>query len=196
MSTSLVLVGVGGQGVIMASQIIGKAALEEGRDVIMSEVHGMAQRGGVVVCTIKLDESNSALVGDGGADYIVGFEPVETYRAMHTANPGTQIVSNLASIYPFTVNVGKESYPEVETLVANMEAKTDNLHTLNARELAQEAGHTITENVVMMGAMCALPGFPMKEEAIKEAVKRTVPEKFMDMNMRAFELGVQAVREG
>lgn len=184
------IVGVGGQGILTSSQVIGGAALDKGLDVYMSEVHGMAQRGGVVVTTVKIDEKvHSPLIGDGEADVILGFEPVETYRAIEKASKDTWIVTNTSPIVPFTVSVGKEDYPDVEDILDSLEDVSDRLIKIDAEKLAKEAGAAITQNIVMVGALTATGALPISKEEMLESVLNSVPSKFKEINEKAFENG-------
>ena len=190
------IVGVGGQGILLSSQVIGKAALDKGLDVYMSEVHGMAQRGGVVVTTVKLgDKVYSPLVGDGDADVILGFEPVESYRALKKASKDTWIVTNTSTIVPFTVSVGKEEYPSVDDLFDSLDRATERLVKLDAEKLAKEAGASITQNIVMIGGLTATETLPLTKEEMMESIKKNVPEKFIDINIKAFEKGYDKVKK-
>ncbi len=193
--TNIVIVGVGGQGILTSAQVIGRAALDKGLDVFMSEVHGMAQRGGVVVTTVKLGEKvHSPLIGDGDADIILGFEPVETYRAINKASKDTWVVTNTAPIVPFTVSTGKQSYPEKDDLFKELEAVTDKFVKLDARKLAMEAGAAITQNIVMVGALTATGVLPMSKEEMLESVRNSVPERFKDINEKAFLKGFEQIQ--
>lgn len=191
-NTYLEIVGVGGQGILLSSQVIGKAALKDDLDVFMSEVHGMAQRGGVVVTTAKIgEEIHSPLIGDGDADAILSFEPVEAYRAIKKASKDTWIVTNDSPIVPFTVSVGNEEYPSVDDLFESIEEETDRLVRVDAEMLAKEAGAAITQNIVMIGAITATEILPLSKEKMIESVKDNVPEKFLDVNLKAFEKGYE-----
>lgn len=193
--TNLEIVGVGGQGILTSSQVIGKAALEKGMDVYMSEVHGMAQRGGVVWTTVKIGEKvYSPLIGSGEADAILSFEPIEAYRALEKASKDTWIVTNISPIVPFTVSVGKEEYPDVEEMFADLEDKSDKLLKIDAEKLAKEAGAAITQNIVMIGALTATEVLPVSKEEIVESIERQVPKRFIDINKKAFELGYQEAK--
>ncbi len=193
---NLEIVGVGGQGILTSSQVIGKAALDKDLDVFMSEVHGMAQRGGVVVTTVKIgEEVYSPLLGQGEADVVLGFEPVETYRAMEKADDDTWIVTNTSEIVPFTVSVGNEDYPSVEEMMTSLEKETDRLLTLDAEKLAKEAGAAITQNIVMIGALTALELLPMDKEEMLSSVRKNVPDKFVEMNEEAFQKGYNTVKK-
>ena len=193
--TNLEIVGVGGQGILTSSQVLGKAALEKGMDVYMSEVHGMAQRGGVVWTTVKIGEKvYSPLIGSGEADAVLSFEPVEACRALEKASKDTWIVTNISSIVPFTVSVGKEEYPDVDEMFASLEEKSDKLLKIDAEKLAKEAGAAITQNIVMIGALTATEVLPVSKEDIIGSIERQVPEKFIDINKKAFELGYEEAK--
>lgn len=194
---NLEIVGVGGQGILTSSQVIGRAALEKGLDVYMSEVHGMAQRGGVVVTTVKIgEEVYSPLIGKGEADIVLGFEPVETYRAIEQASEKTWVVTNTSPIVPFTVSVGDDEYPSVEEeIIPSLEKATDKLVTMNAETLAKEAGAAITQNIVLIGALTATDVLPMDREEMENSVEKNVPERFVEMNLKAFEKGYERTKE-
>ncbi len=193
---NLEIVGVGGQGILTSSQVIGSAALENDLDVYMSEVHGMAQRGGVVVTTVKIgEEVYSPLIGKGDADVVLGFEPVETYRAIEQASDDTWVVTNTEPIVPFTVSVGDESYPNIEEkILPGLKDCTDKLIALNAEDLAKEAGAAITQNIVMIGALTATGILPLSKEEILGSVIENVPDKFEELNKTAFEKGYEKTK--
>ncbi len=191
MNTSMIFAGVGGQGVLTASSIVGKAALLSGINVVMSEVHGMAQRGGIVVTEMKIGEAKSPLIGKGEANIIVGFEPVEAYRALPKAHKGSYVIVNTEPIIPITASLGDSSYPEVNELLENM--KGLNVIPIEATELARKAGDSITTNIVMLGALVKLPIFPIEKEKIKEAIKQSINPRYHELNFKAFEMGYEAV---
>lgn len=195
-SVNLEIVGVGGQGILTSSQVLGKAALDKGLDVFMSEVHGMAQRGGVVVTTVKIaDKVYSPLLGEGEADVILSFEPIEAYRAIEKASKDTWIVTNTSPQVPFTVSVGEEEYPDVDELFDSLDEETDRLIKIDAEKLAKEAGAAITQNIVMVGALAATDALPLSKEEMLGSIRDNVPEKFVDINVKAFELGYEAVKK-
>ncbi len=191
------IVGVGGQGILTSSQVLGAAALDKDLDVYMSEVHGMAQRGGVVVTTVKIgEEVYSPLIGEGDADVILGFEPVETYRAIEQASKKTWIVTNTQPIVPFTVSVGNQEYPSIDDeILPSLEEATERLVTLNAEDLAKEAGAAITQNIVMLGALSATEVLPLTKDEMMKAVENQVPEKFVEINLKAFRNGFDKTKE-
>ena len=195
MKYSIQIVGVGGQGVLLASMVLGNAAMAAGYDVAMSEVHGMAQRGGSVLCTLRFgDGIISPLEAAGGADLLLGFEPAETCRNLGLCNKDTRIVMNLDPVYPSMVAAGFEKYPEVESLVEAAKKLNDNILTIGATNLAVEAGKAVAANAVMIGAVAAVEGFPLSKELLLEKLKENVPPKFLELNTKAFDLGYEYVK--
>lgn len=195
MKYSIQIVGVGGQGVLLASMVLGNAAMAAGYDVAMSEVHGMAQRGGSVLCTLRFgDGIISPLEAAGGADLLLGFEPAETCRNLGLCNTDTRIVMNLDPVYPSMVAAGFEKYPEVESLVEAAKKLNDNILTIGATNLAVEAGKAVAANAVMIGAVAAVEGFPLSKELLLEKLKENVPPKFLELNTKAFDLGYEYMK--
>ena len=192
MRYSVQIVGVGGQGVLLASMALGNAAMEAGYDVAMSEVHGMAQRGGSVLCTLRFgDGVVSPLEPVGGADLLLGFEPAETCRNLKLCNKDSTIVMNLDPLFPSMVAAGFETYPEVDDIVASVRKVTERVKTIDATSLALEAGRAVAANAVMIGATAAVEGFPLKKEFLLEQLKKNVPPKSVELNVKAFELGYE-----
>lgn len=188
------IVGVGGQGVLLASMVLGNAAMRAGYDVAMSEVHGMAQRGGSVLSTLRMGEGAiSPLEASGGADLIMGFEPVETCRSISLANKDTEILMNLDPVYPSMVAAGFEKYPDIKELTESVRNASGHLVTIEATKIALKAGKAVAANAVMIGAIGAVKGFPLSKELLKEVLLETVPEKFRDLNSKAFDMGYEAV---
>ena len=194
MKYSIQIVGVGGQGVLLASMVLGNAAMEAGYDVAMSEVHGMAQRGGSVLCTLRFgDDVISPLESVGGADLLMGFEPAETCRNVGLCNKDSQIIMNLDPVLPSMVAAGFETYPEVDGLVASIKKLTPNLRTIDATELAKQAGKAVAANAVMIGAVAAVKGFPLSKDLLRKTLADNVPPKFLDLNLKAFDLGYETM---
>ena len=195
MKYTIQIVGVGGQGVLLASMVLGNAAMKEGYKIAMSEVHGMAQRGGSVLCTLRFgDDVISPLEAKGGADLIMGFEPVETCRNMPLGNKDTKILMNLDPVYPAMVAAGMEEYPEIDDLIVAAKKLNDNVYTLEATSIAIKAGKAVAANAVMIGAVAGIKGFPLKKETLKETLAENVPQKFLDLNLKAFDLGYDAMQ--
>ncbi len=193
MTYNILIVGVGGQGVLLASRVIGEAAMREGQEVVMSEVHGMAQRGGSVSAAVRFGKGAlSPLVPKAGADLILGFEPVETYRALAYAKQGTVVVTDVHRIVPMTVTSGNEKYPEVGELLSAMRKSGLKVISLDATQAAEEAGARVTVNSVLIGAVSTLVEFPIKEGTLRSALMSSVPAKAKQVNEKAYELGCRA----
>ncbi len=188
------LTGVGGQGTIKTSTIIGEAAIKKGLNVVMSEVHGMAQRGGVVNTDIKIGNAKSPLIGKGDADLIIGFEPAETLRSLDKAGEKTFVITNSARIIPFTVSLGISEYPKINDVMEFLKSHVKNLFVIDAEKVAKEAGNIMSLNMVLLGAATAIPNFPLEKEIVIEAMKENLPPKTIDINLRAFEAGFLKVR--
>lgn len=194
MKYTVQIVGVGGQGVLLASNVLGTAAMNAGHRLMMSEVHGMAQRGGSVLSTVRFgDEVYSPLEAVGGADLIMGFEPVETVRSLQLGNRNTAILMNLDPVLPSMVAAGFDEYPRIDDLVDAVKAENDNVVTIEATSIAIEAGKAVAANAVMIGAMAAMKNFPLTKQQLLDALIESVPEKFRDLNIDAFERGYGAI---
>ncbi|MEX1377624.1 MAG: indolepyruvate oxidoreductase subunit beta [Eubacteriales bacterium] len=183
--TSVLIVGVGGQGSLLASRILGTLALELGLDVKVSEVHGMAQRGGSVVTYVRMGENvASPIIEEGGAEYMLSFELLEALRSVNLMRKSGKAVVNSQKIDPMPVIMGAEKYPNnvKEELKSKVEA-----HFVDAVPVANELGNVRFVNTVMMGKLAAIMGHD-KEKWIN-AVSQCVPEKTIDENIIAFERG-------
>lgn len=188
--TKVFLSGVGGQGSITATLIIGEAATTAGLNVISSEIHGMAQRGGIVQTTVLLGDVHGAMIADGDADILVGFEPVETLRFLRKIAPGrSTVIMNDHPLIPFTVSLGQEQYPEVADVIARMEAAAGQLFHFDAVALASEAGTAKAIGAVMLGALAGMQIAPIPYETWMDALLARVPARFRDANILAFHAG-------
>jgi indolepyruvate ferredoxin oxidoreductase beta subunit len=187
--TRLILVAVGGQGNLLSSKVIGESALLADIPVRMSEIHGMAQRGGVVESSIVFGDAKSTIISDGEADVLVGFEPSETLRALNKCNPSTVVISNLAPMSPFTVTVGSGVYPDLNKIQSLIRAKTAKLIAFNAEVQAREAGNVLSVNMVLLGALIQTGKIPLSKETVKKAIKTITKKAFVESNLKAFELG-------
>ena len=190
--TRLIIVAVGGQGNLLASKVLGEAALMADIPVRMSEIHGMAQRGGVVESAIVFGDARSTIISDGEADVLVGFEPAETLRALNKCNSQTTVISNMAPLPPFTVSIGGGTYPDLGQIKQKIQAKTGRLVALDAAQLAREAGNIMSVNIVLLGALCQTGILPLSEAMIRQAIKTRTKATFVDTNLKAFEMGYQA----
>jgi indolepyruvate ferredoxin oxidoreductase beta subunit len=190
---SFVLVGVGGQGTLLASNIVAEVGLAAGFDVKKSEVHGMAQRGGSVASHVRWhpEQVFSPLVGLGEADILLSFEKVEALRfAEFLRRGGTAVVNDMA-IVPVTVSSGSATYPDDEHLAKVFDALDAELVMVPGERLAQEAGNVKAANVVLLGAVSRL--LPLPEETWWECLAQRVPKKFLELNRVAFASGRAAV---
>jgi len=194
-TTRLIIVAVGGQGNLLASRVLGEAALLSDVPVRMSEIHGMAQRGGVVESAIVFGDSDSTIISDGEADVLVGFEPSETIRAINKCNSDTVVITNLSPLPPFTVAIGKGVYPDLNEVQGLIKAKTANLIAFNAADLAKEAGNVMSVNMVLLGAMIQTGILPLTADSIKEIIKTKTKKAFVDINLKAFDLGFATAKE-
>jgi indolepyruvate ferredoxin oxidoreductase beta subunit len=192
----LVIVAVGGQGNLLASSVLGEAALLSRVPLHMSEIHGMAQRGGVVESALVFGDAVSTIISDGEADLLVGFEPAETLRALPKCNSNTVVITNLAPLMPFTVNIGKGVYPDLAELQNLIRAKTSKLIAFNAAALAKEAGNVLAVNMVLLGALTQTAILPFDADTVKEAMKRKTKKDFLESNLKAFDLGYTEAAKG
>ncbi len=190
----LIIVAVGGQGNLLASKVLGEAALISGVPVRMSEIHGMAQRGGVVESAIVFGDATSSIISDGEADILLGFEPAETLRAINRCSKKTMVITNTATLPPFTVGIGKGFYPEVGEIKRLLGAKTAGLVSLDAMTLAREAGSPMSVNIVLLGALIQTGALGFTKENVIEAIRRRTKPAFLEKNLKAFELGMEAAK--
>lgn len=185
MTKNIMIVGVGGQGTLLASRILGNVVINEGYDVKVSEVHGMSQRGGSVVTYVKYgDAVYSPIIDLGEADIILAFEMLEAYRALPYLKKGGRMIANTQEIDPMPVITGAAEYPAD---IGKKLAEKIDLVPVDALRLAEEAGNIKAVNVALIGVMAKSTDIPYEKWA--EAVRQTVPAKFLDVNLKAFELG-------
>ena len=190
----LVMVAVGGQGNLLASSVLGEAALLSGVPMRMSEIHGMAQRGGVVESALIFGDAQSTIISDGEADVLMGFEPAETLRALGKCNRNTVVITNLAPLMPFTVNIGQGVYPDLKKLQELIRTKAARLIAFNASAVAREAGNVLAVNMVLLGALTQTGVLPLSADVVKTAMQRKVKANFLDLNLKAFDLGFAAAQ--
>lgn len=186
---NIMIVGVGGQGSLLASKLLGHLLLSQGYDVKVSEVHGMSQRGGSVVTYVRYgDRVYSPVINQGEADYIVSFELLEAARWLPYLKEDGQIVTNTQQIDPMPVITGAAQYPE--DLVEKMKAAGAKVDALDCLALAEEAGSAKAVNIVLLGRLSHY--FDLPEEAWMASLEANVPAKFLEMNKKAFALGKNA----
>lgn len=186
MSTNVMIVGVGGQGSLLASKLLGYLLLNQGLDVKVSEVHGMSQRGGNVVTYVKFGEKvYSPVVGKGEADFIVSFEKLEAARWVESLKPDGRIIVSSQQIDPMPVLTGQAEYPK--DLIGMMKSRGFEVEEVNGLQLAEQAGSSKAVNLVLMGVLSKYFSFP--EEAWQEAIEACVPSKVLELNRKAFAFG-------
>ena len=185
-TTNIMIVGVGGQGSLLASKLLGQLLVAEGYDVKVSEVHGMSQRGGSVVTYVKYGEKvNSPMICDGEADFIVSFEKIEAARWVSCLKPDGRIIVNTQKIDPMPVITGAAVYPDA--IIDELKAAGVAVDALDALSLADEAGSSKAVNIVLMGRLAKYMDIPY--ERWTEEIEKSVKPQFIEINKKAFELG-------
>jgi indolepyruvate ferredoxin oxidoreductase beta subunit len=180
----------------LAAEILGTAAVLDGLNVRVSEIHGMAQRGGAVVSTVRIGENvRVPTVLEGRADVLLGFEPLETLRNLRYASEKTLVIMSSEQIPPTELSAKNLKYPSMDDVKAKIQRFTRRIVVVDAARLAEEAGSSLAQNSVMVGALAAVKVFPIKVGSLVEALKQLVPSKHVDANVKAFDLGYEAVRK-
>lgn len=189
MTTSIFLCGVGGQGILKLNNLISEAAVLDGYEVIGNEVHGMAQRGGSVVCHLRFNRGtvNSPLIPMGEADFIVSLEKIEPLRYHHFLKPGGKVIVNDFSIIPTTVSVGSAVYPD--EVKDKLDGVFDDCMLVSATDIAKEVGNPRAANTVLAGILAK--SLPFSKEIWYQAINNLFPEKIAKLNIEAFEKGLQ-----
>ena len=186
---NIMIIGVGGQGSLLASKLLGRMLLQKGYDIKVSEVHGMSQRGGSVVTYVRFgDKVYSPVIDKGEADFIVSFELLEAARWTEFLKPGGKIVVNTQQISPMPVITGAAEYPQ--GLAEQMKAAGLSVDAFDALALAEQAGSSKAVNIVLMGHLSK--HFDFTEEEWMDAIEKSVPAKFLELNKTAFRLGRNA----
>ncbi|MCS7279903.1 MAG: indolepyruvate oxidoreductase subunit beta [Thermodesulfobacteriaceae bacterium] len=187
------VVGVGGQGIILFTRALGEACLRENIPIILSEVHGMAQRGGIVESSITI-YGNSPYTSEGEADFLIAFEPVEALRAIRRVKrDGTLLISE-DPVLPLAVKEGLTTYPDLKPFLEEIKGYFSKIFLVPGEKLAKEAGSSKTLNIVLLGAASALNLFPVSTEKLKESLLALIPLKFHEINLKAFDLGFNYIR--
>ena len=187
-TVNIMITGVGGQGSLLASRILGEVVMSQGFDVKVSEVHGMAQRGGSVVTYVRYSEDgkvSSPVICKGEADYLISFELLEAARWIPFVKIGGSVVTNTQKILPMPVITGQMEYPS--NIVETLQAKNVDICAVDALSIARELGNEKAVNVVLIGVFAKKS--PFSKEAFLNAINKCVPEKFRELNIKAFEAG-------
>lgn len=187
MEFNILICGVGGQGTILASYVLGNAALKEGLKVRLGEIHGMAQRGGSVVSHVRMgDEVYGSVIPLEKADVIIAFEPLEALRNISSLKKGGKVILNTERINPISVSLGESEYPQIEEIISTLSEK-GKVYSFNATEIAKKIGNQVTMNMVMIGALSFLE-IPIKDETLLETINSVLGKK-AELNIKAFEAG-------
>lgn len=186
MKVNILIVGVGGQGTLLASRVLGEFASGRNLDCKLSEVHGMAQRGGSVVTHVKIaDKVYSPIIAEGDADIILAFEELEALRARHCLKDKGMMIINSQQIFPMPVITGVASYPQ--GILQKIIGEGIKVESLDALEIASECGNIKAANTVMLGRMVKIMGIPLEE--LQGVLRRVIPERFIDVNIKAAQAG-------
>jgi indolepyruvate ferredoxin oxidoreductase beta subunit len=193
---NILITGVGGQGVILMSELLGRAAVADGLRVRGSEILGMAVRGGSVTSAIRIgDEVYGPLIPTGKCNALVGMEPSEALRNIAYLSKSSLVLLNTAVTVPFTVSIGESSYPSLEEMLRQLGKASDRIIQLDAAKTAEKAGSRLATNIVMLGALFGTEQLPIKIATIKETVKSHFPAKVAPVNIKAFDLGYEACQQ-
>lgn len=190
----LVFVGVGGQGNLLASRLLGEAALAQGIPAVVSEIHGMAQRGGIVESAVLMGNVTSPIVSPAEADVLISFEPVETLRALGKCNKDTVIITNTHPLPPFTVAVGQGTYPDVGEMLSLIRKKAGKVIALDGDTIAEKVGNPLALNMVMLGALIGSETIPITAEDMKKIISTSTKKTFLEANLAAFDRGFEEAK--
>lgn len=188
---NIYICGVGGQGIIKTSVIIGEAAMNQGLNVVMSEIHGMSQRGGSVSTELKIGDYNSSIIPEHGADMLLSFEPIETVRGLDKVNDDTKIVFNTHPIVPASSD---KPYPGVGNITDVFKENFKHVLPIDGTKLAMDAGNVLALNMVLLGAVTADDKFPLSKESVIAAMKNNLKPKFHELNLKAIESGYNWIK--
>jgi indolepyruvate ferredoxin oxidoreductase, beta subunit len=189
------IAGVGGQGSLTASMWLGTAAMRAGLPVVVGEIHGMAQRGGIVTSTVRIGTSYGPIISAGKADVVLGFEPVETWRGMPIASPDTLVISNTRPMVPAIVSMKGDRYPASEEVVAELKKISHWVVPLDATGIAAEAGNALASNSVLLGVLAGTGALPFDSDLLLDLILESVPSKAVDVNRDAYRRGFELGRE-
>ena len=195
---NIIITGVGGQGNVLASQILGHMLVQQGYRITIGETYGASQRGGSVMSHIRVSQETqySPLIPEGKCDLVVGLEPVEAMRVLaQYGNPEVMLLINTRPIYPIDVIAGNTTYPELSFVLEKIQGLSRRVWTLNATDIGLELGDPIFSNIVMLGALSALDLLPLSREKFQNTIQELLPSQKLPLNMTAFDKGQEAVQE-
>jgi indolepyruvate ferredoxin oxidoreductase, beta subunit len=189
------IAGVGGQGSLTASRILGETATRAGLHVLVGEIHGMAQRGGVVESTVRIGDVHGPVIDDRGADVLLGFEPVETVRALAKVHEETLVITSTRPMVPAMLSLKGENYPDVEGLLERIRKSTRRLVALDAATVAQESGSGQAVNTVLLGVLAGCMKLHFATDLLRETIMESIPPKAREVNEVAFQRGLEIGRQ-
>jgi indolepyruvate ferredoxin oxidoreductase beta subunit len=195
---NMIITGVGGQGNVLASQILGHMLVQQGYMVTIGETYGASQRGGSVMSHVRVSQKDqfSPLIPGGKCDLVIALEPVEALRVLpQYGNPGVMILINTRPVYPIDVIAGNTTYPQLSVILEKLLKLSRKVWKLNATEIGLELGDPIFSNIVMLGALSALDLLPLSRERFQNAIQELLPSARSHLNMEAFDRGRRAVEE-
>jgi len=195
---NVIIGGVGGQGNVLASQILGEMLVSQGYVITIGETYGASQRGGAVMSHLRISTKDqfSPLIPEGQCDLLVSLEPVEGLRILDTyGNPRVMTLLNTRPIHPMDVISGDAAYPEVSKVISKIKELSSRVWTLNATEIALEMGDPIFSNIVMLGALCAIGVLPIDRQGFETIIRDLLPSRLLEENLKAFDKGRQVVQE-
>ncbi len=188
---NLIITGVGGQGVLLVTRVLAETASVQRLGVTVSEVHGMAQRGGAVVAMVRFGEAQSPLIGRGEANAILALEPMEALRVLDWASNSTVIVASTRGVLPLAVVLGMEAYPPMDRVFQQLMAVSRNVYGIDADKIANSLGSPVVQSVVLLGALLGTGVLPVEVNLVREGLAGAVPEPTLDVNLRALDVGYQ-----
>ena len=190
---NVIVTGVGGQGNVLISQLMGRALVRAGYHVTIGETYGASQRGGAVMSHLRVSRQAQygPLIPQGQANVILGLEPVETLRVLgQYGNPGVTVITNSRPVYPLAVAIGTAHYPSVEEIVKALEELSSSAWLINATDIALELGASILTNIIMLGALVGADVLPLAAEEFELELRESLPADRLDLNLKAFRLGL------
>jgi len=189
--TNVLIAGVGGQGILFIGKLLAQAGMREGQQVVMSETHGLAQRGGAVVSEIRFGDVSSPIIPAGEADLLIAFEPLEALRSLPRLSKRSVVVCNTSILPPFAIQDPESPYPSIDTILKTLQEAAAEVVAVNAEELADRAGERRSSNVALLGVAAGLGRLPVKEETIHTLFRELTGPR-AEANLRAFEIGEEA----
>ncbi len=193
MRTNILLAGVGGQGVITLGMIISQAAMEQGEKVLMSEIHGLAQRGGSVTVDVRIGDFHAPIIPDGEVDITIGMEPLETKRALARASMGSRVVMSTEKMVPVSLSIRHEEYPDLQDIVSSISGNF-RLRTIDAVSIAENLGNYKAANIALLGFALGTGWLPISVDSVRRQIEKTFSKKALEINMKALEEGLERGR--